>query len=172
MASRRSATQTESPVAAREQLQEREAEPNEDQLEDQAKEQEAQQKDELRSGKQSSSTDKSDEVAEAPAGVRGTSDAGSTQGGFMDQMSRRSGADALEGHYVTIDLTAKGVSEAYEALGLEEHTGNYGVYVEVGSIRDDGTGIPETAVVRLRDNTHALVAVPYNALSPAEPRGR
>lgn len=171
MASQRSSTKSESPVAAREQLDAREQN-TEDNLEQQAKEQEREQRDELKAGRQAKSADKSKEVAEAPAAVRGTSGQGATQGGFMDQMSRRSGADALEGHYVTIDLNYKGVADAYEAIGLEEHTGNYGVYLEVGSVRDDGTGIPETAVVRLRDNTHAIVAVPYEALSPSEPRGR
>lgn len=126
---------------------------------------------ELKAGKKAGGKDKSKEVAAAPAGVRGKAD-GATQGGFMDQMSARSGADALEGHYVTIDMSYKGVADAYEALGLEEHTGNYGVYMEVGSVRDDGTGIPETAIVRLRDSSHALVALPYEALSRAEGRGR
>jgi hypothetical protein len=39
-------------------------------------------------------------------------------------------------------------------------------------LRDPDTGIPETARVRLRDDTHAFVVVPYAALRPAGPRGR
>jgi hypothetical protein len=155
------------PVRAREELENNPRNP--DELEKRAKDQESE-RDKALSSKLPGG-DKSKEVREAPAKVR--SAMGSpTQGGFMDNMSRRSGADALEGHYVTIDMSHKGVAETYEALGITDKAGNFGIYTEVGSVRDDGTGIPETAVVRLRDATHSVVTVPYEALSPAEPRGR
>lgn len=107
--------------------------------------------------------------AGARAGVHARAD---TQGGFMDQMSARSVNDALEGHFVLIDLNHDGVKDAYKAVrGLEDHRGDYGVYIEP-ALRDPETGIPVTATVRLRDETNALVTVPYEALRRAEARGR
>jgi hypothetical protein len=94
-----------------------------------------------------------------------------TVNGHMDNMSRRSDADALTGHFVTIDLGAKGVKDGYKNAGIEDHKGNFGVFVSAGELEPD-TGIPVTALVRLRDETHSTVAVPYEALSPAEPGPR
>lgn len=94
-----------------------------------------------------------------------------TKNGLMDNMSRRSIHDALEGHFVNIDLNDSDVQQAYKDAGLEGHTGDYGVYVQPGDC-DPETGIPVTAQVRLRDGTNARVVVPYEALRPAEARGR
>ena len=99
-----------------------------------------------------------------------------TQNGFMDQFSARDGNDVFEGHFCSVDLSADGVKDAYESAGLvdddgEYTAGDYGVYIEPGSL-DPDSGIPETAVVRLRDATNARVTVPYDALRPAEARGR
>jgi len=106
--------------------------------------------------------------AELRARVPGSA---STQGGLMDNLSRRSVHDALEGHFVNIDLNFDGVEDAYKAAGLEGHEGGYGIYVQPGDC-DPETGIPVTAQVRLRDETNARVAVPYDALRPADARGR
>lgn len=114
---------------------------------------------------------------EAPAGARaGVPGDVHTQGGFMDQASRRSGADALEGHFVHIDLNDKDVKKAYEDAFPEDrfpngHRGDYGVYLEP-VLRDPETGVPVTAVVRLRDDTNARLVLPYAALRPAEAGGR
>jgi hypothetical protein len=106
--------------------------------------------------------------AEQRAGVRATA---ATQGGFIDQMSARDDNDAFEGHHVILDLGNKGVKDAYKHVGLEGHRGQLGVYVKP-IVLDQVTGIPVTALVRLRDDSHALVEVPYEALSPTAPTSR
>lgn len=96
----------------------------------------------------------------AAAGHRGHG----VQGGLVDQMTRRSASDALEGHFVTIDKTASGLSkEAKEALGGRD---GYGVYTEPAEV--DSKGFPKTAVVILRDASNQRVVVPYDSLSPAD----
>lgn len=100
----------------------------------------------------------------AAAGHRGHG----VQGGLVDQMTRRSAEDALEGHFVTIDKTATGLSkEAKEALGGRD---GYGVYTEPAEV--DAKGFPKTAVVILRDASNQRVVVPYDSLSPADPNRR
>jgi hypothetical protein len=90
------------------------------------------------------------------------------QGGFVDQMTRRSASDALEGHFVTIDRTHAGLSkEAKELLGGRD---GYGVYTEPAEV--DSGGFPKTAVVILRDSSNARVVVPYDALAPADANRR
>jgi hypothetical protein len=149
-------TKSDSPVAAREQMDEQQGQTGPDPK---------QQRAEVR-------------AEDAPAAARAGTHANTpTRGGFMDQLSRRSGADALEGHYVTIDLNHKDVKQAFEdKFGTDDdgnlnHTGDFGVYLEP-QLRNPDTGIPETISVRLRDDTHALVVVPYEACRPAGPRGR
>lgn len=126
------------------------------------------------------STDKA--TLDAPAGSRvGHGVNTPTVMGKMDNMSVRSAADALEGHFVEIDRTFKGVKQAYVDAGISrddshdkgayEHTGSYGVYLEPLDI-DTSTGIPESALVRLRDDTNGLVRVPYAALSRSVAGGR
>ena len=182
---------SDAPVAARAQIeaQDREADAQEVQrkeLEDRAKEQEKTQAEEL-SKKPPEGADELGELAqEAPAGARaGVSVTGRTQGGFMDKLSVRSGADAFEGHFVTISSEADGVQEAYKQAGLWDDdqadsdddretgflAGFYGVMLTRGAT-DPETGIPTEAVVRLRDSSHAIVTVPYEACSRAEPAGR
>jgi hypothetical protein len=172
--------QAQAPVTAAEQRDEREGNAEGDNLDQQVKEQEAQQKEELGSGKVSGAAKKAADVQPGagdskatPAGARAGHHArADTQGGFMDQMSARSAQDAFEGHFVNIDLNNKDVQKAYESVrGLDGHTGAYGVYVEP-QLRDSETGIPLTAAVRLRDETNALVVVPYDALTRADARGR
>lgn len=173
MATRRS-QQTESAVAAREALDERQGTEPESNLEEQAKEQERQQKQELGqslSGKAARADEKLQKSGLPAAARVGTYAHAPVRGGFMDQLSRRSDADALEGHFVSIDLNHSGVKDAYKQVGLEDHRGSYGVYLEPAQ-RDPETGIPEQAIVRLRDDTNARVMVPYEALSPAAAGGR
>jgi hypothetical protein len=178
-------TKSDSPVQAREELDEQQGAggPDEKEQEKQAKAQEKEQREELAGGKVKGSAAKAaaalqKAAADAPAAARaGTHSNAPTRGGFMDQLSRRSGADALEGHYVTIDLGDSEVQEAYkDKFGEDDDgnlnwTGNFGVYMEP-QVRNPDTGIPETISVRLRDDTHALVVVPYDACYPAGPRGR
>lgn len=116
-------------------------------------------------------TEKALPAADRVAGKAGAA----TQGAFMDQMSRRSDADALEGHFVTINLDDKDVQDEYARIFPEDkfpggYTGNYGVYLE--PLEADDNGIPTKVVVRLRDDTNARLVVPYSALTPAGPRGR
>ncbi|UTI65611.1 hypothetical protein NBH00_05220 [Paraconexibacter antarcticus] len=71
----------------------------------------------------------------------------------------------IEGHFVTIDSSYDGVSDAYANVkGLEDHKGFYGVWY---STTREGQ-----AVVRLRDDTAAYVTVPIEALSRAVAGGR
>src|SRR3954451_25439906 len=143
---------SESTVAAREQLEQ--AGTSDPTLEQRAKDQERQQAEELNSkltgsGAQASAklqTNADENRAAARAGVQAQT---ATQGGFIDQLSRRSGADALEGHFVSIDLNDKGVQEGYKQARLEDHQGRFGVYLEPAT-RNPETGIPETVIVRLR----------------------
>jgi hypothetical protein len=172
-----SKSKSESTVAARERLNEQ-TDPGGTTatLEQQATDQERQQAQELNSslsGSGNLAAQKLQEKAsDVPAAPRAGHEADApTRGGFMDQLSRRNGGDALEGHFVSIDLSDKGVKQAYEQVGLQDHTGSYGVYLEPLSL-DPDTGIPQTALVRLRDETNARVQVPYEALSPAESGGR
>lgn len=170
-------TKSESPVAARERLDER-TDPgaSTDVLEQQATDQERTQREELGSslsGPGHKATEKLQANADkVPAAARAGHEAEApTKGGFVDQLSRRDGSDALEGHFVSIDLNDKGVKDAYAQVGLDDHTGSYGVYLEPASLNPE-TGIPESAIVRLRDDTNARVTVPYGALSPAVAGGR
>jgi hypothetical protein len=177
-------TKTDSPVAAREQMDEQQGQTGPDPKEQkrEVREQEKTQREELgqkdTGAAAKAATALQKHAQDAPAAARaGTHMNAPTRGGFMDQLSRRSGADALEGHYVTIDLGHKDVKQTFEdRFGTDDdgnlnHTGNFGVYLEP-QLRNPDTGIPETITVRLRDDTHALVVVPYEACSPAGPRGR
>lgn len=176
-------TKSESPVAAREQLDERtQPEGSNESLQQDAKSQERQQREELAAGKPSgahakASRELSKLAQEAPAGARaGVHRNAATRGGFMDQLSTRSHDDALEGHPVTIDLNDGDVKEEYGRVFSEDrfpngHRGDYGIYLQP-LLRDPETGIPVTAQVRLRDDTHAIVSVPYAALTRAANGGR
>lgn len=163
-------------VAARNELDQASGEQNDPRkrLEDQAKSQEKQQEELLAKGAKA----KKDPAQESdvPVAKRTGRVDEKTQNGFMDQFSARDGNDPYEGHFVSIDLNADGVKDAYDAAGLVDDDdnlvgGDYGVYVEPATL-DPESGIPETIVVRLRDATNARVVVPYAAASPAESRGR
>lgn len=90
----------------------------------------------------------------------------------VDSMNRRSDADALENHFVAIDLSNTKAKKAVEAVIGEGNarfgSGDYGIFVAVGEY-DDKTGYPVTATVWLRDEHSAQVPnIPYEALSPAQ----
>jgi hypothetical protein len=90
-------------------------------------------------------------------------------GGRVDSLTRRHDGDVLEGHFCRIDTTDSAAKKGLEdVLGkdLDVRDHDYGVYLEPASI--DGEGYPDTAKVRLRDDTNALVVVPYSALRPSE----
>lgn len=94
--------------------------------------------------------------------------------GRVDNMTRRSDADVLEGHFCTIDLSVKDAKAGVEALigdgNAHPGSGDYGVYVGPGSLGDDG--YPVTARVLLRDQHAGEVLVPYASLFPALAGGR
>src|SRR3954471_3220912 len=89
------------------------------------------------------------------------------QGGRMDQSTRRSGNDAIQGNFCAIDVTDAGVIAAYATAGITGGPHNVGTYIEPATL--DGNGYPVTAVVRLHDSTNARVVLPYAALKPAGP---
>lgn len=93
------------------------------------------------------------------------------QNGLVDNVSRRDDSDALEGHFVNIDTSNADVKKALKEKGVDTIEGSYGVYVEPAT-RDEKTGFPVVAMVRLRGASNAMLAVPYDALTPAEARGR
>jgi hypothetical protein len=163
-------------VAARNQLNQADGEQNDPRkrLEKQATEQEKARDEALAAGAKA----KADPAQESdvPAAKRTGREDEKTVNGFVDQMSRQHGGQPFEGHFVSVDLSDKGAIEGYKASGLVDDddnpvAGDYGVYIEPGQL-DKETGLPVTAVVRLRDATNARVVVPYAALRPAEARGR
>lgn len=93
---------------------------------------------------------------------------GGPVGGRVDNLTRRSDADALEGHFVKIDLKNADAAKAIEdVVGGPADDHDYGVYLEPASV-DPDSGYPVTAKVRLRDETNGLVVVPYAALRASE----
>lgn len=103
-------------------------------------------------------------VAEQRAPV-GHGEAGPLEG-RVDGQSRRHVGEALTGHFVTVDRTVEGVP----VESLPEGRDGYGVYE--ATVETDGEGYPETVTVRLRDETNALITVPYEALRPAQAGAR
>lgn len=83
--------------------------------------------------------------------------------GHIDSMTRRDDRDVFDGHFCNIDLNHAGVRDDLRESGLD-----YGVYTGPASVED---GRPVDANVTLRE-TGAHVVVPYEALRPAQPRGR
>lgn len=153
------ATKSDAPVAARAALDQGDTSPG---LDEKAKEQEKLQAKQLREGK-GAGHDQPDLIpdARAPVGVGGRG----VQGGVVDNMTRRSAADVMQGHMCTIDRTHDGISDQARGL-LPEHTDGYGVYLEPAST--DENGYPVDAVVILRDSSAgARVTVPYDSLHPA-----
>lgn len=175
--SRSSATKSESPVAARAELDAQAAGPEgnqEEQLEQSAKDQEAQQKQELREGKRAGKgAVELETIAEQRSGRQGEK----PLFGRVDNMTRRSDAEPLEGHFVHIDYSGDGGKEAATSVatllgedalqGREPGVGvaDYGVYLQPGQLGEDG--YPATAIVMLRDEFAANVVVPYESLRPA-----
>lgn len=160
---------SESPTAAEEELAARDggADASQDQLEQRAKEQKAQQADQLKQGaKAAKDAAKLDTIPEQRANRPGETPLMAR----VDNMTRRSDEDALEGHFCTIDLSNKDAKAGVEAQIGEGNarpgSGDYGVYLEPGAVGEDG--YPVTARVQLRDEHAAVVVVPYAALYPAQ----
>jgi hypothetical protein len=184
-------TKSDSPVPAREELQQRENPEGdrESTLKDQARDQEKAQRQQLAGGKakgavaKSAAADKKalrqGNVAVARDGAQGN---GPTRG-RVDNMTRRDDTDVDEGHFCLIDYSDKATvkmvadqlapkGSALEAQGFEPGLGSadYGVYLQPGALNAD-TGYPETAIVLLRDEHSAQIVVPYDSIRPA-PAGR
>jgi hypothetical protein len=108
--------------------------------------------------------------AEQRAGVSGAT----PFEGRVDNMTRRSDRDVLEGHFCTIDLSDDDAKAGVEHLigdgNAHPGSGDYGVYVGPGDVGEDG--YPLTARVLLRDEHAGEVLVPYAALWPAQAGGR
>lgn len=179
-------TKSDSPVPAREELEQRNAPDGEGEkgLKQQAREQEKAQRAQLASGKakggaaKAAAADKKlarqGNVAVLRDGPQGN---GPTQG-RVDNMTRRDDTDVDQGHFCLIDYSDKAVvkavadqlapkGSALEAQGFEPGLGSadYGVYLAPGSV--DENGYPVTAIVLLRDEHSAQVVVPYDAIKPA-----
>jgi hypothetical protein len=94
----------------------------------------------------------------------------------MDNVSVRSGADALEGHFVTLDHDAKGVQESLKTVGLVNdddevvNPDELYIYLEPVDV-DPDTGVPETVLLRPRSSANAFFTVPYEALSRTQRSG-
>lgn len=160
MATKKS-TKSESPVAARDELEALNADSSEDaqreQLEEQAKEQEKAQAESLKAGANIPAKDADNiAAARAPVGKGGNG----VQGGLVDQMTRRDVSDVMEGQFCTVDRTHKDVDENMLPAGED----GYGIYR--GPATTDEHGYPVTAQVDLRDSSFASITVPYEALRP------
>ena len=156
----KSPTKSDQPVAAREQL-EQLTDPKDtvSTLEERVEEQEKRQAEELKAGQNGTAKD-GPTLAHNRAPESGPNSG--VQGGHVDQWTRRDMSDALEGHFVTVDRNHKDVD-------LPDGHDGYGVFVEVATVGEDT--YPETARVRFRGETITHV-FPYEALQPAEARGR
>lgn len=188
MAGSSGSTKSDSPVPAREELQQRQQGPEgnqEEALKQSAKDQEKAQRQQLAGGKAKGAVAKAaaadrkaarqGNVAVARDGVQGN---GPTRG-RVDNMTRRDDTDVDEGHFCFIDYSKAEVRKmvqdqlapegsALANQGFEPGLGSadYGVYLQPGALSPD-TGYPETAIVLLRDEHSAQVVVPYDAIKPA-----
>lgn len=188
MAPTSGSTKSDSPVPAREELQQRQQGPEGNQekaLKEQAQSQEKAQRKALAGGKAKGAAAKAaagdkkaarqGNIAVLRDGVQGN---GPTRG-RVDNMTRRDDTDVDEGHFCFIDYSdAKVVKMVKDQLapegsalaeqGFEPGLGSadYGVYLQPGSLNPE-TGYPELATVLLRDEHGAQVVVPYDALRPA-----
>src|SRR3954454_10037829 len=101
--------------------------------------------------------------------------------GRVDNVNRRSGRDAIQGHYCAVDLTnataRAAVNAARTASNLSTLPGvgtTYGIYLEPDLL--DGNGFPTSAVVQLVADGNVtgrgprVAGVPYDALIAADPR--
>jgi hypothetical protein len=87
--------------------------------------------------------------------------------GVVDNVTSRHDGDALQGHFVNIDLNHDDVDDD---LREKLDGATYGVYLQPTSL--DEQGYPLLALVRLRDDSNAMVTVPYAALTPGVAGGR
>jgi hypothetical protein len=185
-------TQSDSPVPARQELEQREQGPEGDregQLKEQAKEQEKAQKEQLAGGKVSGDAAKgarADKKLAREGNIAVLRDGPQGNGptrGRVDNMTRRDDSDVDEGHFCYIDYSEKSVREAVQsqlapegsALAAQDFepglgSADYGVYLQPGQLGEDG--YPLTAIVLLRDEHSAQVVVPYDAIKPAPQGGR
>jgi hypothetical protein len=186
------AEQSDSPVAARAELDQRQQGPEGDAegaLKQDAKQQEQAQSAQLAAGRAKGAARKAaaaDRRAARQGNVAVLRDGEVGSGpvrGRVDNMTRRDDTDVNEGHFCYIDygnaeakkmvlsqLAPKGSALAQQGFEPGVGSADYGVYLQAGGL--DETGYPVTAVVLLRDEHAAQVVVPYDAISPAPARGR
>jgi hypothetical protein len=155
-----STVKSDAPVAARAELEEASGEAHQSAVEERVKRQEKQQQDELKAGKSGGADKPHDDIA-ANRTSPGAHNSVGPQGGLVDNMTARDRSDVAEGTFCTVDRTHKGVDTDL----LPEGEDGYGVYLEPAVVGKDG--YPETAIVRLRDDTHRTIRVPYESLRPA-----
>jgi hypothetical protein len=141
---------TYSKVAARAQLDERSGAGVQDRLEERAKEQEKTQQRELRDGV---ATGQEKQAAQARAERAEVDPASARAGGPLTSPH----APGVQGGFVDQLSARPGQNDVFE-----------GHFCRI----DLNTGYPLTARVRLRDDTHEVVVVPYAALRPAQAGGR
>jgi hypothetical protein len=183
-------TKSDSPVPAREELQQRADGPDgnpEQGLKQAAKEQETAQRGQLAGGKAKGEARKAaseDRKAARQGNIAKLRDGGEGPvGGRVDNMTRRDDTDVDMGHFCYIDYSNKEAKQAVqdqlapkgsalEKQGFEAGLGSadYGVYLAPGST--DENNYPVTAIVLLRDEHSAQVVVPYDAIKPAPQGGR
>jgi hypothetical protein len=186
------ASQSESNVAARDELEQRQAGPDGDAekgLKQSAKEQEQAQSAQLSGGKakgEAAKAARADKKLARQGNVAVLRDGEVGTGplrGRVDNMTRRDDTDVLEGHFCYIDYSKAAVRQAVtdqlapkgsalEKQGFEPGLGSadYGVFLQPGSF--DENGYPATATVLLRDEHSAQIVVPYEAIKPAPQGGR
>jgi hypothetical protein len=169
-------------TAAEAELAQRKAGPEgtgEQALKERAKDERSQQRAELRAGKAGETGPKLRSPAEQRTGRRGEK----PLNGVVDNMTQRSGSDAIEGHFVTIDYSDKDVVKAVKnqlapkGSGLDDQgfepgvgSADYGTFLDVGETDEDG--YPLIARVFLRDEHAAIINVPYKALRRSTAGGR
>lgn len=176
------AAKKRSPTAAEAELEQRQAGPDGQQdkaLKESAKDQRAQQSAELAAGKSGPRGPRLKTPAETRTGRKDEK----PLNGLVDNMTQRSGADAIEGQFVTIDysdsetkkmveaqLAPKGSALADQDFEAGVGSADYGVFLDVGET--DSDGYPLLARVFLRDEHGAIVNVPYKSLRRSVAGGR
>jgi hypothetical protein len=184
------ASQSESNVAARDELQQRQAGPDGDAekgLKQSAKDQETAQRQQLSGGKASGAGARAARTSrrlarEGNIAAQRDGGPGAVQG-RVDNMSRRDDTDVDMGTFCYIDYSNKEAVKAVASQlapegsalakqGFEPGLGSadYGVFLQPGDL--DEKGYPVTAVVLLRDEHAAQVTVPYDSIKPAPQGGR
>jgi hypothetical protein len=153
-----------------------------DALKESARDEKKQQKAGLAVGKKSTA---GDDVAKGTPAQQRTQDDNAVPTGpqLVDNMTVRDGAEAMVGHFATVDYSVSGVKQLVQdqlapkgsALADQDFepgvgSADYGVVLDTAG--RDKDGYPETARFFLRDEHAAIVNVPWKALRRATAGGR